>query len=48
MEAHTEKAEGAAVRDVKLIADAVKFATAAEDVSFIAIPKLVNAMVADR
>lgn len=48
MEAHTEKAVGAAVRDVKLIADPVKFAVAAEAVLFIAIPKLVNAMVAER
>jgi len=48
MEARAEKAEGVAGRDVKLIADPAKFAAAAEEVLFIAIPKLVNAMVAER
>ena len=46
MEAQTEKSEGAAVRDIKLVADPLKFEAAADEVLAIALPKLVSVMKA--
>ena len=48
MEARKEKAEDVAVRDIKVTADPAKFAEVADEVLLIALPKLVNAMVAER
>ena len=48
MEAREEKAEGVAVRAIKVTVDPAKFAADNDEVLFIALPKLVNAMVAER
>lgn len=48
MDAPVADVKGMAISDIKLAADPAKFAAAAEEVLAIAIPKLVNAMVAER